>query len=159
MTKTESNPMASTWTKAASIRRKFKAGPPRRNDLVYDCERAALQGYMLFLEIRKAMQAEIPTGAKDIRAALVLMTPENLVYLLAIPKLEGLPALSAKAMQLERTEKTVPVGVAVWQRDREAQEDVVWVQPWLVNPQAERAAREAQKAFKASEGKDTKISF
>jgi hypothetical protein len=161
------NLMAKTWTKAGMVRRRFKAGKPRQKDLVYDCENAAMHGYMLLLEVRKAMLEEgITTGTEDVRAALVLVTPDsakvNRIYLLAIPpRLANLPSLAAKASQLERREKVVPLGVAVWQRDREpTDEQIVWIQQWLVEgPRAELASREAQKAFKISEGKETETAF
>jgi hypothetical protein len=166
--KTE-NLMAGTWTKAAKVRRAFKAGPRRKTDLVYDTEEAVLQGYIALLEFRKEMvQAEIFTSADDVKAALVLMSsdPETnagAVHLLAIPRaIKNLPDLSSKAERLSKRGATVPLGVAFWQRDREQDTKkgkTVWIQPWLVNPCAARAAMAAQEAFEESNGQETNASF
>jgi hypothetical protein len=160
------NRMADTWTKAGKVRRLFKAGKPRQKDLQYDSERAILEAQVVFLEIRKAMlQAEIKTVGEDVRAALVLITPDNAkvdrVYLVPIPRrLEDLSELSAKVAKLEKAESVVPLGVVIWQKDREADDSVdVWVQPWLVNPRAALAASEARKAFKIAGGKETDSTF
>jgi len=160
------NPMAKTWTKAGLVRRRLKAGKPRQKDLVLSAEEAVLQGYGLLLAARKAMLEEgITTGAEDLKAALVLMTPEKAkvseVQVLGIPReFASLPRLHAKATQLERTEKLVPLGIAFWQRDRETDDEpTVWVQQWLVNPRAEQATREARKALEKSAGKDTQAAF
>ncbi len=165
MTK-NTNPMAATWTKAALVRRAFKAGPKRKTNLEYDRENAILHARILFLEFRVAMgKAGITTTAEDVRAALVLMTPESAtsdqVHLLSMPReLEDLPGLSAKMAKLEKAEKVAPLGVAIWQRDREAGDTAVWLHPWLVvGPRAQRAAIAAQKAFDASGGKETKGTF
>lgn len=159
------NLMESTWTKAAIVRRKFKAGKKRQKDLEYDLERAILEARILFIEFRAAMLKEgIPTSARYARAALVLMTPDesdvNRVSALSVPRdLDGLPELADRAARLERAEKVVPLGVAIWQRDPEAGEQVAWVHPWRVNQRAQQAAKAAEKAFVASEGKDTNAEF
>jgi hypothetical protein len=161
--------MAATWTKVSKVRRAFKAGPPRKKDIEYEIEEAVLQGYSALLEIRKAMvQAEILTSAEDVKAALVLMTssPESnagLVSLLAIPRtIKNLPGLSSEAEKLAKKGAMVPLGVAFWQRDREADpknSKAVWVQPWLVNPRALRAAIAAREAFEESDGEETNNTF
>ncbi len=162
---THKNPMAATWTKAATVRRMFKAGRQRQNDLLYDSEEAILQGRISFLQIRKAMLAAgIATTADDLRAALVLMTPEgaesNEVYVLPIPReLAKLPELSVKVTKLEKSEKAVPLGLVFWQRDREAEDSDVWVQPWLVNPRAAAATIAARKAYGESRGNATTSTF
>ena len=151
--------MASTWTKAAKVRRAFKAGRQRQKDLKYDCERAVLEARILNIEIRKAMiQAGITTG-DDAKVALVLMTPDsakiNRVYVLTIPRdIAGLPEVAAKAAKLEKAEKAVPLGVAIWQRDREAYDPSelksgieVWMHLWLTSERALCASAEALKAF------------
>jgi hypothetical protein len=161
------NPMAATWTKAGKVRRLFKAGKPRQKDLTYDSERAILEARIVFVEIRKAMmQAEIRTVGEDVRAALVLMTPDNAkvdrVYLVPIPRgLEALSELSAKVAKHEKAEGVVPLGVAIWQKDSEADDSVdVWVQPWLVEtPRAKQAAIAARKAYEESEGEETETLF
>jgi len=164
---TGKNLMAGTWTKAATVRRKFKAGPPRRKDLEYDMERAVIECRILFTQIRKEMiQAGIFTS-EDSRVALVLMTPDTdtaevgRVHVLPVPrKLEGIPELGAKAVRLEKSEKVVPAGVAFWQKDREADNSVeVWIQPWLTSSRAARALDAARKAFKDSDGKETHSTF
>ncbi len=123
-TGTAKNLMAGTWTKAATVRRKFKAGPPRRKDLEYDMERAVIECRILFIQIRKEMlQAGIMSD--DARVALVLMTPVwkegvGRVHVLPVPrKLDGIPGLYAAAAKLENSEKVVPAGVAFWMKDRE----------------------------------------
>jgi hypothetical protein len=159
------NPMSATWTKAGKVRRAFKAGRQRQKDLRYDSERAILEARILLIEIRRAMlEAEIFKYGEDVRAALVLMTPDDAkadtVYILQMPrKLEDLPELSAKVAKHEKAEKAVPLGVAIWQRDREANHSDVWIQPWLVNPRAALAAIAARKAFIESEGRETKSTF
>jgi hypothetical protein len=165
------NLMAGTWTKAAKVRRAFKAGPRRKTDLVYhDIEEAVLNGYAAFLTIRKEMhmpETLIPEG--DVKAALVLMssTPESnagLVSLLSFPRtIKNLSEMSSKAERLAKKGAMVPLGVAFWLRDREADDPkkgkATWVQPWLVNPRAARAAIAAQKAFEESDGQDTNDTF
>jgi|SRR5579872_464289 len=161
------NPMAETWTKAGKVRRLFKAGKPRQKDLSYDSERAILEARIIFLEIRRAMiQAEIKTVGEDVRAALVLMTLDNAkvdrIYLLPIPRrLEDLSELSTKVAKHEKAERVVPLGVAIWQKDREADDSVdVWVQPWLVEtPRAKQAAIAARKAYEGSGGTQTESPF
>lgn len=160
------NPMAATWTRAATVRRAFKTGRKRQNDLEYDMERAVIECRILFINIRKAMlDAGITTTAEDVKVALVLMTPDaaktDAVFLLTVPRnIEGLPELYAKASALEGKKKVVPLGVAIWQRDREASKSIdVWVQPWLTNARAARAAIEARKAFEGSDGEETNSKF
>jgi hypothetical protein len=163
------NLMAVTWTKAAKVRRAFKAGPRRKTDLVYDTEQAVLQSYVELLELRKEMaQAEIFTSAEDVKAALVLMSSHaefnaGVVSLLAIPRtIKNLPELSSKAERLSKKGAMVPLGEAFWQRDRDAdskKSKTVWVQPWLVNPRAVRAAIAAQEAFEESNGEETNETF
>ena len=158
------NLMASFWTPAAKVRRKFKAGRQRRTDLVYDSERAILEARIVLLEIRREMlEAGIKTTGEDVNVGLILMSPEGAesdhVFVWPMPrKLEGIAALSTKiARCLDGT--VVPVGVAIWLRDREAGDADVWVQPWLVNARAARAAIVAQKAFKDSKGSATNKPF
>ncbi len=159
------NPMVDTWTPAATVRRAFRAGPKRKTDLEYDLESAILHARILLIEFRAAMlKAKITTTGEDVRAALVLMTPEtaesNQVHLLSMPRqLEDLPELSTKAARLEKAYNVVPLGVAIWQRDRKAGASTTWIHPWLVDQRAQRAANAAQKAFVASEGKETKVTF
>lgn len=160
----DKNLMASTWTAAAKVRRKFKAGRQRQNDLKYDTERAILEARIVLIEIRREMlEAGIKTAGEDVNVGVILMSPDGAesdhVFVLPMPrKLEGIAALSTKiARCLDGT--VVPVGVAIWLRDREAGDADVWVQPWLVNTRAARAAIVAQKAFKESEGGATDRAF
>ena len=150
MTK-EKNLMAATWTKAAKVRRALKAGRQRQKDLKYSCERAAIEGYILLIEMRKEM---LRAGLKDedVRVALILITPESdkegTIRLFPVSKrLENLPELTAEAVGLERKEGMRPMGLAVWQRDREAKDATVWVQPWLIDAVDLDEARTAAKIF------------
>ena len=161
----KSNPMQSTWTKASKVRRAFKAGKPREKDLIFDVETAVLTCRWLFIEIRKERSvAGIKKWAEDVQVALVLVTPESSkadrAYILPIPQgLEGLPALNEEAEKLERTHRVIPLGAAFWQRDRDAADEVdTWVQLWLTGPRAARASDAARKAFKESDGKETRVS-
>ena len=160
------NLMASTWTKAAKVRRAFKAGKKRQKDLVLTPERAMLEGYMLLRDIQKAM-SEAGLSEKDVQAALVLMTTDSsgtdLIYAAKIPEMKYLPELYGKLRKLEKEGHWVPLGVALKQFDREAYDArdpksgaVVWDQPWLMNPRAARALIAARNAIAEDrEGKGT----
>ncbi len=157
-----SNPMAATWTKAALVRRAFKAGPPRRKDLVLAPTRAMFEGCILLNGLQVAMR-DAGLSEKDVQAALILMSPPggdaDLVNILPIPETKRLPELYAKVKKLE-AEGWLPLGAAIKQIDREAYDPkdpksgaVMWVQPWLTNPRATRALFAARAAF--GEGSET----
>ena len=92
------NPMASTWTKAAKVRRALKAGRPLRKDRSVTPRVAIHEGCILMEKLRDAMhEAELPE--EDVRAAVVLMVPHyvpsrDAVHVLRIPESEELPPLS-----------------------------------------------------------------
>jgi len=164
-TETKPNLMSATWTKAALVRRQFKAGRQRKEDLEYDTERAVLESRVIFLKIRAAMSsAGIVTHGDDVRVALAMMTPdtspEDRVFLVPIGKMENLAKTYAEASKVEAENEAVPLGAIVWQRDREAGgATYVWAQPWRVNGRAARATLAANEAFEESEGKRTEASF
>lgn len=161
------NLMAETWTKAAKVRRAFKAGKKRQKDLLLTPERAMFGGYIRLIEIRKAM-AEVGLPASDVQAALVLMTTDNagadLIYATPLPETKRLPELSGKLKKLEKEGKWVPLGIVIQQRDREACDPkdpksigAMWVEPWLTGPRAVRALTAARNAI--AKGEEGKIDF
>ena len=145
--------MAGTWTNAGEVRRKFKAGKPRQKDLLIAPTQSVLEGYILLDQVRNAMR-EKGLSENDIEGALVLITPESsadVVYVLPFPEVKKLPYLYGGVQRLDSAEHVVPLGIVIRQEDREAEETVVWVQPWLVNPRAIRAASRARRMFEHDE--------
>lgn len=155
------NLMQSTWTPAAKVRRAFKAGPKRQKDVFYDMETAIIHGYTTFLELRKAMAVAGIPNIPDVKAGLVLITPEtakeNRVHVVEILRgIENIPNVAAKITKLEKAGPLLPLGVALWQRDRIAGSTDAWVQPWLVNPRAALASAKATQIFEdGKEGEGT----
>lgn len=146
--------MAATWTKAGRVRRKFKAGRPTQKDRVLTPIAAIHEACILLDGLRNAMRAE-GLSPDDVRAALVLVTPEtpgreNLVYTLPIPAPGKLPVLFRKVAKIEETGAVLPLGLVVGQMDREAYDPedpksgaVGWVQPFLTGDRAVRALKNA----------------
>lgn len=164
VTETKSpNLMASTWTPAAIVRRKFKAGPRRKTDLVQDVERAFLECRILYTEFRDAMQeAGIRTAANDVSVGLVLMTPweakNRYVHFLPVGgNMEALAEQARKANRLEKRDKALPIGVAFWQRDRATGQDGVWVRPWRLDANSVGALIEVQKALSTEKGNEFEL--
>jgi hypothetical protein len=163
-TKTE-NLMASTWTRAALVRRAFNAGPRRKSDREFgDLEDALLAAYVSFRDIRREMKkAEL--SERDTRAAFVLMTaafegpPFNagVAVMLTIPDtIKGLPDLLRDAEKYANKGKMIPLGVVFWQRDRDerAKEGKsVWIQSWRVDPRLQRAANAVREEFRELDGR------
>jgi hypothetical protein len=158
------NLMSATWTKASKVRRAFKAGKKRKNDIVLTPKRAMFEAYILLGEVRDAMrEAGLPES--DVQAALVLLMKDgspgvDLIYIARIPDTQHIPELNRKLKALEKEGPWDPVGVILMQLDREADPksgSAVWGQPWLVNPRAARALFEAGKA--AAAGKEGKLAF
>lgn len=163
--KAEKNLMAATWTPASLVRRAFNAGPRRRSDRQFeDVEDAVLTAYTSFRGLRGAMKdAELP--ARDVRAALVLMSPyyadptfnTGTVMLLAVPDaIKGLPALLDEAEKHIKKDAMLPLGVAFWQRDKDPRaksDKTAWVQLWLVDPRAQRAADAATESLAKLDGR------
>ena len=157
--------MASTWTAAAMVRRAFKAGAPRRKDLILSVDRAVVEAWALCNELKSAMRA-VSLSREDIRAALVLLTGDldderqEKIYVFPVPDMAGLPTLHEKVMKLKKETNVFPLGVVFAQYDREtATPDVpaVWVQPWLVFQNASRAMRTVEQRYASLPG--TEISF
>jgi len=144
----QKNLMASTWTKAAMVRRKFKAGPQRKKDYVLTPLRSILEGAIMLHELQIAMK-DAGLLESDVQAALVLrLTPSepgkpNETHLQPIPGTENLHLLYGRVKKLEARGRVEPLGLVIKQNDREARgpegEAVVWVQPWLVDIQASLA--------------------
>lgn len=163
------NPMAGTWTKAAKVRRRFKAGRQRTTDLVLTLERSMFEGYILLRDIQQAMSGEgLPET--DVQAALVLLADDSagtdFINVVPIPEVKQMLTLKDKLDKLEKKSCWTPLGVAIKQRDREAEANdpknprsgaVVWVQPWLTNPRAARALIQARTAF--AEHREGQITF
>jgi len=156
------NLMAGTWTKAAIVRRKFKAGRPIQKDRELTSIAAIHEACILLDGLRNAMR-EAGLSPDDVRAALALATPEtpggeDHVYALPLPAPGKLPVLFTKVEKIEQSGPILPLGIVVWQRDREAEADdsgvrgVVWVQPFLTGPRASRALIEVRRIYAGGEG-------
>jgi hypothetical protein len=133
------NLMSSTWTKAAKVRRAFKAGRTRQNDLELTCDLAIHEAYILLLKIRKEMlEVGIKTVSEDLRALFILFSENKKeIELFQMPQhVDGLPKLAAEVFKAEKVNNAQPLGVAIWLRDREAGEPSVWLHSWLTNPDA-----------------------
>ncbi len=101
----------------------------------------------------------------------MLMTPEaenleNIIYTLLVPPPGQLPRLFAELEKIERHGKILPLGLAVWQLDREATNSVdprgtpvVWVQPFLTGERAARALIQARNDFGKDFGKNHQAKF
>lgn len=159
------NLMAGTWTKAAKVRRSFKAGRPLQKDRVLTTTKAIHEACILLDDLRNAMR-QSGLSADDVQAALVLVTPEtpgleDAVYVLPVPQPKKLPDLFANVAKVEKTGEVLPLGIAVKQRDHEAYDPkdpksgaVVWVQPFLTGPRAVAALKHARDLFgEGGEGK------
>ena len=164
--KEEKNLMAATWTKAAKVRRAFKAGRQRQTDFVLDAERAVLECRLLSINIRHALlKAEIFTSAEDLRIGLAMMTPKDApvstVHLIRLPLgMSELPKMFDTAAAFETKAGAVPLGIVVRLKDREAGNAAsVWVQMWLTGSRAAKAAKEAMRVFAASDGEDVSATF
>lgn len=156
--KTE-NLMASTWTKAAIVRRTFKAGPRRKSDLVYGAEHGFLECRILYIELRNAMlEAGIKTGASDVSVGLILMTPwtakgRAVVHVLhAGGSIDDFTKSARKVEQLEKQHKAIPIGVAFWQRDHESGQDETWVRAWRLDNASAEALAHVSKELKQEKG-------
>jgi len=158
------NLMASTWTPAAIVRRKFKAGPRRKVDLKLDVERAFLECRILYTELRDAMiEAGIRTGANDVSVGLILMTPAGTAknrFVKVLPvggNMEVLAQQARKADQLEKRHGVLPIGVAFWQRDREAGQDETWVRSWRLDNTSALLLAEVMKALHKEKGNEFEL--
>ncbi len=153
------NPMAATWTKAAKVRRAFKVGRQRQKDRVLTPVAAIHETCILLDSLRNAMD-EAGLSREDVGAAVVLVTPEtpdreNLVYVLKVPPPKELPKLFLEVAKIEKPGKILPLGVALWQLDRERDPKdggVVWMHPFLTGPRAERALIRARQIFQEGAG-------
>ncbi len=146
------NLMAATWTKAGLVRRAFKAGRPRKADLVLTPTRAILEGSIVLHELQVAMEAA-GLSPDDVKAALVFVSGP-LFYATLIPPTSELPRLFRKVKELEG--EWQPLGLVLCQSDLEAEPKsgtVIWVQPWLVGAEPTRLLRAA--AAKIASEKDS----
>jgi hypothetical protein len=158
------NPMAGTWTKAAKVRRMFKAGRPRQKDRVLRPEQAIYEACLLLDDIRAAMRGA-GLSADDVRAALVLMTPEtaegvDFIHVLRIPPPKKLPELFVKVSKAQKSGAVLPLGIVIGQEDHEVTDGikgVMWVEPFLTGPRAVRALIEARRV--CGDGKEGKSTF
>jgi hypothetical protein len=142
------NLMASTWTKAAKVRRKFSAGRKREKDRIITPIVAIHEACILLDDLRNAMRgAGLPVD--DVRAALILVAPNaepglDWVHVLWVPEPGKLPDLFQRAANVAATGARLPLGLGVWQMDREANDVAVWIQPFLTGPHAAKALVEAR---------------
>jgi hypothetical protein len=161
--------MAAHWSKAGKVRRAFKAGRLRKNNRVLTPTVAIYEACILLDELRTAMD-DAELSPDDVRAALVLVTPEtpgmeNLVYVLQVPQPKRLPELFAEVAKIEKLGKVLPLGILIRQLERDAADpkagkevDVaVWPQPFLIGDRATRALKKAGEIF--AEGKGGKSTF
>jgi hypothetical protein len=159
----KTNLMASTWTPAAVVRRKFKAGPRRKTSLEMDVERAFLECRILYTELRDAMlEAGIKTAANDVSVGLVLMTPwdakDRFVKVLPVGgNMEALAEQARKADLLEKRDCVFPIGVAFWQRDRTANQDEAWVRMWRIDGNSALALAEVHNALCSEKGNEFEL--
>jgi hypothetical protein len=164
-TKPKENLMASTWTKAAVVRRKFKAGPRRQRDIEYDVERALLECRILYTELRNAMvTAGIKTGAVDVSVGIILTAPPDaeirfVEVLSAGGDMEAFAKQAMKAAWLEKQHKVFPIGAAFWQRDRESGTGEVWIRSWRLGGQSALLLTETLKYLKDHEGNDFRFEW
>lgn len=148
--------MEATWTKAAKVRRAFRAGRPLKKDRIVTPVVAIHEACILLDGLQTAMhEAGLPV--EDVRAALVLTVPNaeqdwDFVHVLRVPEPAQLPDLFRRVADVEATGKVLPLGLGVWQRDREADSAVVWVQPFLTGPRAVRSLMIARQ--KLAEGQN-----
>jgi hypothetical protein len=133
------NLMAATWTKAGKVRRAFKAGRPRREDLVLTPTRALLEGSLVLNAIQEAMRA-VDLSEDDIKAALVFMSDAGF-YVARIRPVSELPITLKEIKQLEGDWR--PLGLVLCQLDREAGKTATWDLAWLVDMASKNALRAA----------------
>jgi hypothetical protein len=158
--------MERNLTAAAGIRRRFRAGPPRRTDRILSTGRAVVEAWALCDELQASMDA-FGFPKTDVRAALVLLTGniaderEETIYVYPVPDMAELPALYEKVKRLEAATNVFPLGVIFKQFDRESEhpeDPEVWAQPWLVFANASRALSSAVRRY-AGLGPEQEIFF
>ncbi len=155
------NPMAATWTKAAKVRRTFKAGRALRKDRILSPTMAIHEACILQERLRAAMvEAELPV--EDVRTALVLMVPNyvperDAVHVLRIPEPANLPGLFRRVEEIDETGRVQTLGLGVWQKDREIGNAVGWIQPFLIGARAGNGMTKARKILMDSEGGESRF--
>lgn len=148
--------MAATWTKAAKVRRVFKAGRPLRKDRVLSPTMAIHEACILQERLRAAMgEAALPV--EDVRIALVVMVPNyvperDVVHVLRIPEAGDLPVLFRRVEEINETGRVQTLGLGVWQMDRETGSAAGWIQPFLTGARAVNGMAKARKILLDSEG-------
>ena len=148
--------MAATWSRAAKVRRAFKAGRTLRKDRILTSTMAIHEACILQERLRAAM-AEAGLAAEDARVALVLMVPNyvperDAVHVLRIPDPKDLPGLFRRVEEIEEEGRVQTLGLGVWQRDHETGTQAGWVQAFLTGDRAARAMARAKKILVEKEG-------
>ena len=149
------NLMASTWTKAALVRRAFKSGRPRKVDLRLHWKKALLQGLIAQEDIQNAMRDQ-ELAAEDVRVSLVLISADlksgaRQAHVWRLPMtLEDVPPIAERIEFLELTERIEAPGLIFLQRDRELETQIpgrfnqeIWTERWLMGEDAQAAMTKA----------------
>jgi hypothetical protein len=148
--------MAATWSKAAKVRRAFKAGRTLSKDRILTSTMAIHEGCILQERLRAAMvEADLP--AEDVRVALALMVPNyvpvrDAVHVLRIPEPADLPGLFRRVQEIEDDGQVQTLGLGVWQRDRETGDASAWVQAFLTGARAANGIAKARKILVEKQG-------
>jgi hypothetical protein len=148
--------MAATWTKAAKVRRAFKAGRPLRKDRILSPTMAIHEACMLQERLRGAMhEAGLPV--EDVRTALVLIVPNyvperDAVHVFRIPEPGDLPGLFRRVEAVDETGRVQTLGLGVWQKDRETESNAGWIQQFLTGSRAANGTVKAQRILLDTEG-------
>ena len=150
------NPMAATWSRAAKVRRAFKAGRTLRKDRILTSTTAIHEACILQERLRAAMgEAGLP--AEDVCASLVLMVPNyvperDAVHVLRIPEAGDLPMLFQRVAEIEDAGRVQTLGLGVWQMDRETENTDGWIQPFLTGQRAANGIAKAKRILVESRG-------
>ena len=140
----------STWTPASVVRRKFNAGPRRKSDHVVTPVVAIHEACILLDDLRNEM-AVAGLSRDDVKVYFVSLagTPDQPqeVWARPIPEPAGLPGLFEEVARMLAGGKFRPLGIGVWQRDREVEalnpldpkRETVWVRPFVTGERDVRA--------------------
>jgi hypothetical protein len=148
--------MAATWSRAAKVRRAFKAGRSLRKDRILTPTVAIHEACILLERLRAAM-GEAELLFEDARVSVVLMVPAYLperdaVHVLRIPEPGELPGLFRRVEEIEETGRVQTLGLGVWQMDRETGNTAGWIQPFLTGARAVNGMAKAQRILAETEG-------
>ncbi len=145
----EKNLMASTWTEASKVRRRFKTGKPRTKDRVLTPTAAIFETCILLDDIRSEMQ-KVGLPADDVHAYLAVASePKSademvLGKVIPIPSPEKVPDVFRK---VEAIRDPRMLGIIFHQRDRDPKAKApfaIWVHPFLTGPLAVKLLQEAR---------------